>query len=432
MGQIVLSDQTLLRISFGTAGFVFELVLFILHMALGYGQRDKNMKFQTLIIIVLIGNVISIADNIIRISDALGAPDAIKLGLQVSALVLNVFLTYYVFLYLRTFVKNMEGGGVLDTVNRVIVGGSIVCAVILYFQALMRINAGVADVMIPNAGRIAIGYVVELYFLLLSMALVIFYRSRFDRRAFFTALGAYAVIITTIILQFLQNKGILLNYFGAAIGTYIFYIGVEIPDYRNLKKSLEVVQTLAEAIDAKDQYTKGHSSRVASYTREIARRAGYSDNALSEIYMMGLLHDVGKIGIPDAVINKPGRLTNEEYEEIKKHPVIGAKILGNIREMPYLVTGARWHHERYDGGGYPDGLAGGDIPEEARIIAVADAYDAMTSNRSYRPKMDQEKVREQIERGKGSQFDGRFADIMLEMMDEDKGYKMSEHDSEQI
>ena len=142
--------------------------------------------------------------------------------------------------------------------------------------------------------------------------------------------------------------------------------------------------------------------------------------------MIGLLHDVGKIGVPDAVINKPGKLTEEEYEEIKKHPVIGARILGNIREMPELVTGARWHHERFDGRGYPDGLKGGDIPERARIIAVADAYDAMTSSRSYRRRMEQSEVREQLERGKGTQFDPRFAEIMLRMMDEDKGYRMRE------
>lgn len=141
---------------------------------------------------------------------------------------------------------------------------------------------------------------------------------------------------------------------------------------------------------------------------------------------MGLLHDVGKIGIPDAVINKPGRLTYEEYEEIKKHPVIGAKILGSVREMPSLATGARWHHERYDGNGYPDRLKGEKIPEGARIIAVADAYDAMTSNRSYRRWMEQEDVRKQLETGKGTQFDERFAGIMLQMMDEDKEYRMRE------
>lgn len=202
---------------------------------------------------------------------------------------------------------------------------------------------------------------------------------------------------------------------------------VEIKTRENESLSLHVVQTLAEAIDAKDTYTIGHSSRVASYSRQIARIAGYSEKDQNDIYMMGLLHDVGKIGVPDAVINKPGSLTDEEFNEIKKHPVMGARILRAIKEMPKLMTGARWHHERYNGTGYPDGLAGNEIPEEARIIAVADAYDAMTSNRSYRRGMDQARVREQIEKGKGTQFDPRFADIMISMIDSDTEFRMREH-----
>ena len=201
---------------------------------------------------------------------------------------------------------------------------------------------------------------------------------------------------------------------------------VEKKTRENERLSLHVVQTLAEAIDAKDSYTNGHSGRVAVYSREIARRAGYSIKAQNEIYMMGLLHDVGKIGVPDAVINKPSKLTEEEFEQIKNHPVMGARILKTIREMPKLVTGARWHHERYDGNGYPDRLKGTDIPEEARIIGVADAYDAMTSNRSYRHSMAQSAVREQIAKGRGVQFDPRFADIMLQMIDDDTGYDMRE------
>ena len=190
--------------------------------------------------------------------------------------------------------------------------------------------------------------------------------------------------------------------------------------------SLHVVQTLAEAIDAKDTYTNGHSGRVAEYSKMIAARYGYSEARQSDIYMMGLLHDVGKIGVPDAVINKPARLSDEEYEVIKNHPVMGAKILAKIKEMPKLATGARWHHEKYDGSGYPDGLKGTDIPEEARIIAVADAYDAMTSKRSYRDVLPQEVVRDEVEKGIGTQFDPDFAKIMLKMIDEDKDYKMRE------
>ncbi len=190
--------------------------------------------------------------------------------------------------------------------------------------------------------------------------------------------------------------------------------------------SLHVVHSLADAIDAKDAYTKGHSGRVADYSREIAKRFGYSAERQEEIYMMGLLHDVGKIGVPDEVINKPGKLTDEEFAKIKTHPGRGARILENIKEMPKLATGARWHHERYDGRGYPDGLAGENIPEEARIIAVADAYDAMTSHRSYRDVIPQEVVKGELEKGSGTQFDPKFAAIMLEIIKEDVDYKLRE------
>ena len=201
---------------------------------------------------------------------------------------------------------------------------------------------------------------------------------------------------------------------------------VEKKTKENEQLFLNVVSSLAGAIDAKDTYTNGHSSRVAEYSREIARRYGYNMKEQSDIYIIGLLHDVGKIGVPDYVINKPGKLTDEEFAYIKKHPVIGSQILKNIKEMPKLSIGARWHHERYDGTGYPDGLVGEEIPEEARIIAVADAYDAMSSQRSYRKIMPQEKIRNEIINGSGTQFDPRFAEIMVKMIDNDTEYKMRE------
>lgn len=192
------------------------------------------------------------------------------------------------------------------------------------------------------------------------------------------------------------------------------------------KISMQIVQTLSGAIDAKDAYTNGHSTRVAEYSREMARRAGYQEKQQDEIYMMGLLHDVGKIGIPEAIINKPSRLTDEEYAQIKTHPLVGARILKNISEFPQLAVGARWHHERYDGKGYPDGLAGEDIPRDARIIAIADAYDAMSSRRSYRDVLPQQHIYEELEKGKGTQFDPEFTKIMLQMISEDTDYHMRE------
>lgn len=190
--------------------------------------------------------------------------------------------------------------------------------------------------------------------------------------------------------------------------------------------SLQMVKTLAGTIDAKDKYTNGHSTRVAEYAKEIAKRVGKSQKEQEDIYYMGLLHDIGKIGVPDEIINKTSRLTDEEYEIIKTHPSIGADILKNVSEMPDIAIGAHWHHERFDGKGYPDHLEGKNIPEIARIIGVADAYDAMTSNRSYRDVLPQEVVRSEIKKGKGTQFDPDFADVMLRMIDEDTDYLMRE------
>ncbi|MCR4587924.1 MAG: HD-GYP domain-containing protein [Lachnospiraceae bacterium] len=192
--------------------------------------------------------------------------------------------------------------------------------------------------------------------------------------------------------------------------------------------TVDVMKALASAIDAKDKYTHGHSARVAEYSRRLARMNGKSDQECDEIYYAALLHDVGKIGIPESIITKEGRLTKEEYEKIQEHPVLGKQILQQISEFPYLSIGAYGHHERYDGKGYPQGLKGTDIPEAARIISVADAYDTMTSKRSYRDPIPQQIVREEIVKGTGTQFDPAYARIMLHMIDEDLEFEMRERE----
>ena len=191
---------------------------------------------------------------------------------------------------------------------------------------------------------------------------------------------------------------------------------------------VQTVTALSDAVDAKDRYTSGHSKRVAEYSRRIAERLGKSKAEQDEIYRAGLLHDVGKIRIPAEIINKPGRLTDEEFNIIKIHPVTGYHILRGISEESIIAIAAKYHHERYDGKGYPNGLEGDKIPEVARIIGVADSYDAMASNRSYRNALPQEVVRQEIEKGRGTQFDPQIADIMLQMIDEDKEYRMKESD----
>ena len=190
--------------------------------------------------------------------------------------------------------------------------------------------------------------------------------------------------------------------------------------------SNEAFEAIAKAVDVNDPYTAGHSRRVAKYSKMLAEQLEYSDKELEEIYCAGLIHDVGKLGIDNQIINKNGKLSNEEYEEIKKHPLMGYEILRNISIRGNFAYGAKWHHERIDGQGYPDGISGEEIPIIARIIAVADAYDAMTSRRAYRDIMSQDKVREQIEQGMGSQFDEKIAGIMLMLIDKDVNYTMKQ------
>ena len=189
----------------------------------------------------------------------------------------------------------------------------------------------------------------------------------------------------------------------------------------------QITSALVEAVDAKDSYTQGHSRRVSEYSFMIAQRAGKDAQECNEIKFIGLLHDVGKIGIPSAIINKTGKLNEEEFQIMKKHPIIGRDILDKITIDTNLRVGACFHHERYDGRGYPFGLKGNEIPEIARIIAVADAYDAMSSKRSYRDSLNQNKVREELVKGLGKQFDPFFGQIMIDILDEDKDYNLRQH-----
>ena len=145
-----------------------------------------------------------------------------------------------------------------------------------------------------------------------------------------------------------------------------------------------LMHSLTSAVDAKDAYTCGHSERVALLSRHLAQQAGLSDTEVEQVYMAGLLHDVGKIGVPESVLQKTGKLTPEEFDQMKKHPEIGARILQDVRQIKHLIPGVLHHHERYDGQGYPAGLAGENIPLMGRIICLADCFDAMTSNRTYR------------------------------------------------
>ena len=199
---------------------------------------------------------------------------------------------------------------------------------------------------------------------------------------------------------------------------------IKIESEKNVTLTTDMIKALVKTIDAKDPYTNGHSVRVAEYSKMIAEQEYSDTQKIQNIHNIALLHDIGKIAIPDEIINKPGKLTDEEYNLIKAHTITGAQILSEISSYPDLINGAKYHHERYDGRGYPCGLKGEEIPEIAAIIGVADAYDAMTSNRSYRKMLPQDVVRNEISKGLGTQFHPKWGKIMLQLIAQDTSYTM--------
>lgn len=176
------------------------------------------------------------------------------------------------------------------------------------------------------------------------------------------------------------------------------------------------MKTFSNFIDAKDPYTKGHSIRVAYYTRELAILLGLSQKEVEKLYYIALLHDVGKLSIPDAILNKPGKLTPEERHIMEAHTTHGARMLEDFTAISGIAEGALYHHEHYDGKGYPKGLVGEDIPFYARIICVADSYDAMSSDRCYRPKLARDVIINELDKNAGKQFDPEVVACMLELM----------------
>lgn len=176
---------------------------------------------------------------------------------------------------------------------------------------------------------------------------------------------------------------------------------------------ISIITSLTATIDAKDQYTHGHSQRVMEYSVAIGKEMGLYGDEIKTLKLSALLHDIGKIGVDEAILRKPGKLTDEEFQEIKKHPGIGARIIEHVKKLKEILPSIKHHHERFEGGGYPDGLSKEKIPLFSRIIAVADAYDAMTSERPYRKALDRDIAISEIERCRGTQFDERCADAFV-------------------
>lgn len=180
----------------------------------------------------------------------------------------------------------------------------------------------------------------------------------------------------------------------------------------------QALQTIANTIDDKDKYTNGHSMRVAKYSKEMANRLGMSEEEQEQVYYIALMHDIGKIGIPDAILNKPGKLDDEEYEIMKTHTIIGANILKDFTAVPHIGDGALGHHENYNGKGYPNGVISRKQPIVVQIIRVADTYDAMATKRAYRKPLDKEIIIAELEKYKGIDFNPEIEEVMLTMIED--------------
>ena len=227
------------------------------------------------------------------------------------------------------------------------------------------------------------------------------------------AIGTLGIIIALAFIGY--GYGAVILFFGPLLlARYSFKLYM---DMRNLH--ISTIQTLTKTIEAKDPYTSGHAARVEEYSVRLAEAYGLPLDKIESIKTAALLHDIGKIAINDNILNKADRLTREEYEEIKKHPSIGADIISKMDFFKDITIYVRHHHERYDGKGYPDGLVGDDIPIEASILAIADSYDAMTSNRSYRKALTKEEALKEIEVNAGTQFHPLLADVFVCTMKDD-------------
>ena len=349
---------------------------------------------------------------------------------------LSIFIPHLVTQYLKDLFRN-EGGlpiipRSLPICDVLFIAGTVLI-VISQFTGLYYVID--AQNVYHRASGYPLSYIAPVFIVLVQEYTLIKYRKRLNPGLVRSLLVSIALPTLMAVVQIFYY-GLSLTSITMVFVVIIFYIYAlkgmgrameqarrnELESYRKAEKREaamfeQTAEALANAIDAKDKYTHGHSTRVAALSRQIAHMAGLSDKACDQVYFAALLHDIGKIGIRDEIINKEGKLTEEEFEQIKLHPIFGDQILSSIKQSPTLCLGAHYHHERYDGTGYPEGLRGEAIPQIARIIAVADAYDAMSSTRSYRGKLSPQKTRDELVRGMGKQFDPEYAEIMLRILD---------------
>lgn len=402
------------------------MVILLLYMLLSTEYRQQIDKYFKLTLIANIASILgSMTDWLFSGVNTPLARAIVTCGSSLSFFANGCIMTFY-FLFFLAFLHNVKKSDsrwktlilCIFALNTVLALGS------LKFNLYFHIDESGRYVRGP---LFAVSILNSLAVYICLIILMIQHRKQISKTDFLFLSSFY---ILPLIAELLQIKFFGYDFLciGTTLALTLVFIRLQVAhtakqaeekarmQAENANQTLEM---LANAIDAKDPYTKGHASRVAIYSAMIARRLGWSEEQIKNLRFAAMLHDIGKIGIPDCILNKPDRLTDIEYGIIKTHTTLGAGILKNKEVTSLAEKVAMHHHERYDGHGYPSGLSGTDIPLEARLVCIADSYDAMSSKRIYRNALTPEYIRNELVRGRGTQFDPELLDTFLVLLDED-------------
>lgn len=424
------------NIDFDIAG-IFILSLICIIFRTQYVQSSKtNRAFQLFAIVALFSGFMDIV-TAYTITYAANIPSLLNITLNTIYLISTVLAAFLIEAYILTCIDN-------NSLSHFFVD----FFVSFFYLLLLIINFFTGIIFSFDNGDYIHGPLFLLNFItpmfyLFHIAFILVSKHRmFTKKQLIMNFSIVIFPIASAILQILYSE-YLLTFFSYALFSFVLLFSLETPDFieveylqKNLKKevqkqtekalyrqrtiellSIETTQALAQAIDEKDDYTNGHSLRVSAYSVLLAQSLDWDTEKTEHLRLAALLHDIGKIGIPDSILKKPNKLSEDEYEIVKTHTVRGGKILHNLTTLPNAEIVALYHHERYDGKGYPGKYSGKDIPEFARIVNITDAYDAMSSRRVYRDRLPKEEVIRRMKENSGTQFDPDYLKIFLDLID---------------
>ena len=430
------------------AAFFFLLMLYAYLRKKYYTQNFVNRTFRRLVACQLVAILLDIAAAV-GVSFSEYIPMWVNLALNTLYFASTGFLFYTLHLFLISFGLKKKLGTSLLVFSK---------TVLVMFLLALSANIPFGIFFTFKDGNYERG---PLNFLFIAIPLIFFaeccwtfmlIRKRVTKLIYFVLLTLLVMSVVGPVLQFTLFPNILLSNFFSLFSLILCLFALVSPDYSELTKKRaelfelqqhledkaaresekihrrdkqkevlfgQIIDALAETIDAGDPNRTKHSENVAELSRQIAYRMLMLKSDVQKVYYTAILHDIGIIGVPEEISGKQGKLTDEEFEQIKKHSEIGERILSRISEIPEMASAVRSHHERFDGSGYPDGLAGKDIPLAARIIAVADSYDAMVHERSYKEKMTMKEAAEELKRQAGKQFDPDVVAAALEILSDE-------------